>query len=122
MSNAKLLVVVNLKNRYRNALYFDGKLITTGNNGLEGVQVDWQGKNGLIQITLRNAMLLVESDDCPEESRYAQIHAERGNRDGLKSLNPACEMLRMSPNACDGCQKQPKTFRPLEDNIVVHGK
>lgn len=105
----RLLVVVDPKNRYLNALYWGNELIATGNSGLESVAVESNGaKRTLLRIGLASGFNVVfVQDDCQEAYRYASVCEALGDRTRIMSLNPACEMLRISPNACDGCPRRP---------------
>lgn len=111
----RLLVVINPTNRYLNTLYWGNEKIADGNHGLESVVVESNGaKRTLLRIGLSSEFNVVfVQDGCPEAYRYASVCDATGDRTRIMSLNPACEMLRISPNACDGCPRRPDQNKSL---------
>ena len=106
---SKIFVVLDPNNRYRNQLYVNGKLVADGNNGLEEVALETKGKRSVLKLSLSDFAISITNEECPELYRYEQIRAVVGDARRIAGLNPTCEMIRMSPNACDGCKLQPQT-------------
>jgi hypothetical protein len=90
----KLYAILNLSNRYHNKLYLDGRLLASGNNGLEEIQLVPKGKRTLVQITLSNADVILISEYCPKPEQ--------------------CDLRRISSNACDGCPNRDIKLNPQQ--------
>ena len=105
----KLTVVLNPENKHRNALFYGHQMVASGSSGLEDVSIEWKnGKRAVLHIALTDFSLIVQNDRCPEIDRYHEVQKAFGDRVAINALNPVCEMLRISPSACDGCPKHPK--------------
>lgn len=105
----KLTVLLNPENRHRNALFFGNQLIAGGDSGLEDVSISWKdSKRAVLHIALSDFNVIVQNDRCPEAYRFNEITKAFGDRPAMTALKPACEMVRISPSACDGCPKNPK--------------
>lgn len=122
--NRKLKLVLNPKNRYRNALYFGDLRILDGNSGLEAVKVEFNGaKKMKVDLTLvGDLQLYVVEDECPESYRYAQILRAVGDAEKVAAIHTHCEMLQSSPFACEGCPNQPfkrTTNQPIQAGRAV---
>lgn len=113
---SRFLVVLDPNNKYRTCLYVAGQLVADGNNGLEDVVLKTKGKRSVLEITLSDFTLSIMSNECPELYRYDEIRKALGNARRIAGLNPACELIQMSPNACDGCRLQPQTNTRLVDS------
>ncbi len=102
-------LVLDPKNKFRNSLYVGSRLVCTGSTGLEDVALAYRGKRGVLVLTISNFDLVAGQESCPEESRYADIRRHVGDRAGLDALEPEieCDMLKISPLACDGCPLNP---------------
>jgi len=52
--------------------------------------------------------IIVKDTECPEAHRYDKIIVGFGNRPELSQLGLVCDMLKISPTACDGCPYKPE--------------
>lgn len=106
----KLTVILNPDNKHRNALFLGNQMIANADGGgLEDVSIDWKtGKRAVLHIALSEFNVIVQNDKCPEAYRFNEVQKAFGDRAAINMLKPACEMLRISPMACDGCPKNPK--------------
>lgn len=106
----KLTVVLNPDNKHRNALFLGNQLVAKADGGgLEDVSISWkEGKRAVLHIALTDFNVIVQNDCCPEAYRFNEIQKAFGDRPAMTALKPACEMVRISPSACDGCPKNPK--------------
>lgn len=104
---AKITCLIDLKNKYRNALYFGNLRLIGGNHGLEAANVDLSGKRAVLHLQITNFDLVICNDQsCPDRFHYDEISAAVGSAEKLAGLGVQCEMLRMSATACDGCPKR----------------
>lgn len=103
-------VKIDTRNKYRSEFWFGERMICHGNDGLESVELKTVGKRVMVVLTLTGVNILVKDSECPEVSRgiYAEIEKRFGNKEELAKLNLVCEMIRMSPTACDGCKYRPE--------------
>lgn len=103
---------IDTQNRYRNELWINGQLVAHGNDGLEGAELKLlnNGKRMVAVLTLTSVNVIVQNTECPEKHRYSEIQRRFGNREELNKLNLVCDMLKMSPTACDGCPYRPKSY------------
>lgn len=85
----KIFAILDVSNRYQNKIYADGRLLATGNNGLEELQLVTRGKRTMVQLTLSNAEIILVNERCPKIVSGA-----------------TCELLRITSTACDGCPKR----------------
>lgn len=106
----KPTIKIDTKNKYRNELWLGDRLIVHGNDGLEKVEIITHGKRTAVVLTVTGMNIIVKDSECPEVQRgiYKEIEKRFGNRGELDKLNLVCEMLRMSPTACDGCRFKPE--------------
>ena len=107
----KLTVVVDPKNKYMNRLYCGSRMIASGTDGLENVEILTKGKRAMVVLSLTKVEIVMDSEICPESYRYDEISKARGNAEALGKLGITCDMLKTSPNACDGCMKNPNRSR-----------
>lgn len=96
---------------YQNRLYLGNQMIATGYSGVE-VKLEQQkgrpdSKKQVLWIKLLNFTLVIDQMECPEEARYPEIMDAFGDRDKIAALGPICELIQMSPKACDGCPANP---------------
>jgi len=109
MSKKKLTLVVNARNAYDNKLYYGDEEIDTGQTGLR-FTIDQSPANKrtayLIRTNQVNVVFL--QDDCPEEYQFDKIAAAFGDVSKIAKLSPRCEMIQISPRACDGCPRNPR--------------
>lgn len=106
----KLTVVLNLSNKYKNRLLSLGKEVCNGNGGLEEVRLVSKGKRAAVELLLTDFDIVIEDDDCPELWRYDSIEKAFGDKDMIARLKPVpvCDLIKISPRACDGCVKNPR--------------
>lgn len=116
----KLILVMDPENKYRNKLYLGNRLIVTGTQGLEDVKIETRGKKAVATLTVSIFDLIVDSERCPELFHYGDIRRSKGDRQALKALGYTCEELALSPNACDGCPKNPDRHNGLPLVQVVN--
>jgi len=107
-----LVIKLDTKNKYRSEFWLGNKLISHGNDGLENVEIRAVGKRTAVVLTLTNVNIVIKDSECPEIHRYHEIQARFGNREQLNGLGLICDMLKVSPTACDGC-----VYRPNKDEI-----
>ena len=103
----KVTAVLDLNNRFRNKLYVGNKLLASGNNGLEELQLLQRGKRSMLQIVLSEGFAISFAQECPERQRFSLVRSAGGSRIEIDKLAPDCEMLRVSASACDGCPMCP---------------
>jgi len=112
----KLTLVVNQGNLYQNRLYLGNQLIATGYQGIEvRFERHKDSKKQALWLKLLDYTFIMESMDCPEEARYPDIAEAFGDREKIAALHPVCEMIQISPKACDGCPANPLRSR---ENIL----
>jgi hypothetical protein len=103
----KIAAVLDVMNRYQSKVLIDGRVLASGNSGLEDIELVTRGKRTFVRLTLSNADVFLIGDSCPEQSRFHVIKQLLGDNK-LRQLNLVCDMLRVSLNACDGCPKHPE--------------
>lgn len=108
----KLTLKIDSKNKYRNELWVGDRLAVHGNDGLENVEIVTHGKRTAAVLTLTGVNIIVKDSECPEAYRYHEIMERFGNRSKLSELGLICDMLKISPTACDGC-----VYRPDRDSV-----
>jgi hypothetical protein len=109
---------LNQNNLYQNRLFFGNQLIATGYQGCEvRFERHKDSKKQALWIKLLDFTLVHEHLECPEEARYPDIQAAFGDKEKIAALHPVCEMIQMSPKACDGCPANP--LRSSEDVIDI---
>ena len=104
----KLTAIINRKNRYKNALQYEGHTILTGNSGLERVDVISGGRNGkrsVLVLYITEFDVILES--CPEAHRFNKVLLVIGDEGGIGRLGTSCHLLKASPQACNGCIHRP---------------
>ena len=101
-------IKLDTKNKYRNELWIGDTLIVHGNDGLENVEIVTQGKRTAVVLTLMGVNIIVKDSECPEAYRYHEIMERFGNRAKLSELGLICDMIKVSPTACDGCRYRPE--------------
>lgn len=63
--------------------------------------------------------------NCPDEADFQKMYDARGNRElqqAIREGNPEavhCPMLEMTPNACDGCPKNPMQGKRAVNRTIV---
>ncbi len=103
----KPTIKINSRNKYHNELWMEGRLVANGNNGLENVEIKTMGKRTSVVLTLTGVNIIIKDTECPEAHRYDQILERFGDRSKLSELNLICDMIKISPTACDGCPYKP---------------
>jgi hypothetical protein len=104
----KITAVLNPENKYRNALYLGNRMLINANSGLKDIRIQYDdNKRAVLYLTLTEFNIVIQNDKCPEAGRFNEILAAFGDKNLMKGLNPACEMLGISATACDGCPKNP---------------
>ena len=101
---------IDLSNKFKNELWIGNHLISSGNRGLENVELRNLGKRTVVVLTLTNVNVIVGASSCPETHRYGKILAAFGNHSKLSKLGLVCDLLKVSPHACDGCSMVPRGF------------
>ena len=101
---------IDLKNRFRSQLWFGNLLVSHGNNGLEKVELKTIGKRTVAVLTLTGMNVTIQNSRCPEEHRYGKIQQAFGDRQRLSKLRLVCDLLEISPRACDGCAMRPQGY------------
>ncbi len=104
----KPTIKINTKNKYHNELWIGDRLVASGNNGLESVEIGTVGKRSSVILTLTGVNVIVQDTECPEAHRYDKIMDGFGDRTKLSRLGLVCDMLKISPTACDGCPYRPE--------------
>jgi len=108
----QLTLVVNQRNLYQNRLFLGNQLIATGYQGVEvRLERHKDSKKQALWIKLLDYKFVMDSMECPEEARYPDIAAAFGDREKIAALHPVCEMIQISPKACDGCPANPLRSR-----------
>lgn len=103
-----MTVLLNPDNKYRNALFLGDRMIINGNSGLKDIEIRYdENKRAVLYLKISEFNLYIQTEKCPEESRFGEVQKAFGDRTKMLALRPVCEMLTISPTACDGCPKTP---------------
>lgn len=114
-----LRLILNKKNFYRSVLRDSrNNSILAGSNGLDSVRIEYRGKRMMVTLVVPESHISVYVDEgeCPEHRRYEEaVRPAIGDRAAIQKLHPSCELLLISPYACDGCPYQPE--EPLSSDV-----
>ena len=106
---AKATLKLDLNNKYKSEFWVGSRLVAHGNNGLESVELKSMGKRTAAVLTLTGLNVIVGNSECPETHRYREIEERFGDVKRLSELGLVCDLLQVSPTACDGCPVHPRT-------------
>ena len=116
------VIKINTRNKYHNELWIGDSLVANGNNGLENVEIKTQGKRSTVVLTLTGVNVIITDAECPEVHRYDKILDAFGDSPKLAKLSLVCDMLKISPTACDGCKWKPQGARFESSKMAVNSR
>lgn len=110
----QLTLVIDTENAYNNKLLFGNEEVDTGQSGLRfTIDQSPSNKRTVYLIRTTQVNVILKGSHCPEEWRFEQVERAFGDREAIRQLLPKCEMIQMSPRACEGCPYHPKKSRDM---------
>ncbi len=107
-----LTLIIDTENSYNNKLLYGNDEIDSGQSGLRfTIEQSPGNKRTAYLIRTTQVNIILKGAHCPEDWRFEQIARAFGDREAIRQLLPKCEMIQMSPRACEGCLFHPNKSR-----------
>ena len=90
------------RNKYQNEFSIDGRPFS----GVDDARIEYIGKRQVLVLVISDFKLL-PATKCPERRRFHRVLKALGDADAVAALQPSCNMIRMNPEACNGCPDYP---------------